>query len=684
MPVFSPLSAAIAFLALAAIVAWRWRLRPGAPWLVLASLVTALWAAEIAYNAAQGGGEGIPMGGVLELGRGLSWVVVLFVLLLGLRAQRQQVSLRIRGLLFAGVLAILFPAVWPGADYGGSWHAVAVVLLAVSGLVLVEQLYRNTPLQRRWEIKGVCLALGAIFAFDLFLFADLVLFQGADPVIWHARGAVNALVVPLLALSAGRITPGEATPAVSRRLVFHTVALLGVGVYLLGVGVAAYFLRHIGGDWGGLLQVVLLFGAGLLLALIFLSGSFRAWLRVILAKYLFRYRYDYRHEWLRLTRALSEGDAREPFALRAVQAIAETVDSPGGLLWVEDREGHYALEGAFNAGNPHYPPEPPDGPLVRFMAETGWVIDLPEYRADPSIYGDLTLPDWLDKGQRHWAVIPLLLNEALIGFVVLDRPRAPRPIDWEDRDLLKTAGRQLAVYVALIRSDEALLEARQFEAFHRLSAFLVHDLKNVSAQLALIQSNAARHQDNPAFVSSAFATVGHARERLERTLSQLRNGRTEPIGRLQPVELGTLLVEVVCRRAERQPVPELTVAEPVTVMAERERLLEVLEHLVRNAQEATPVQGWVRVEVGGLTDWAYIAIQDSGVGMDDAFLRERLFRPFQTTKGNAGMGIGVYEAREYVRRIGGRIEVESAPGRGSCFTIRLPARRVGAAVQMAG
>ena len=108
------------------------------------------------------------------------------------------------------------------------------------------------------------------------------------------------------------------------------------------------------------------------------------------------------------------------------------------------------------------------------------------------------------------------------------------------------------------------------------------------------------------------------------------------------------------------------------VSADRDRLGAVIEHLVQNAQEATPPEGHVTVRVTGDSDWALVEVEDDGCGMDAAFITERLFKPFDTTKGNAGMGVGVYESREFVQALGGQISVESAPGRGTLFRVKLP------------
>ncbi len=671
----SYLTAALAFLVLALLVLFRWRNRPGSLWIIVAALLSVVWAFYLAVTLWHSESSAALSGGLFDVARNAGWFAVLLSLLVrdGQRTPSSSRFLRIwiaiaAAFLVALVLSLVIPGI-PGAEV---MHSMNLLLMTIAGLVLVEQVYRNTPPQRRWGIKFLILSLGAMFAFDLFLFADLVLFQTLDNPTWQARGFINALLVPLIAISVSRRQPGSQGPAVSRHLLFHTAALTGAGIYLLAVGGAGYYLRHVGGELGALLQVTFLFGAALLLTLVLFSGTFRARLRVLLAKHFFKYKYDYRQEWLRFTGKMSSPDATMPFNQRAIHALGELVESPGGLLWVRSDDGTFAADGVLNLDDVRYPPQEADSPLVDFLNRTGWVIELAEYRRHPALYGGLELPAWLLQEPRHWAVIPLLKDDDLQGFVVLATPLAPHRIDWEERDLLRTAGRQLAAYVALVQTHEALLEARQFETFHRLTAFLVHDLKNVSAQLSLICTNAERHGQNPEFIQDAFRTVANARDRLERTQAQLRN--VQPKAELpgQVIPLPDFLHEVITNSQTTQPVPELEIRRAAEVSGDREGLYNVLLHLVRNAQEATPAHGRVQLILDTEASWAVIRVEDNGAGIDEEFLRRRLFRPFQTTKGNAGMGIGLYEARDQIVRMGGRIDVHSRLGEGTRFTVRLP------------
>ena len=412
-----------------------------------------------------------------------------------------------------------------------------------------------------------------------------------------------------------------------------------------------------------------LFGAGLLLCAVLFSGTLRARLKVFLSKNFFSYRYDYREEWLRFTRTLSEGEPGIQLRERSIQAIAELVDSPGGALWLAQDTGAYAPQAQWNmplaSGT-----EQSDGALCQFLERRQWVIDLDEYAVQPDSYEGLEIPAWLQAIPLAWLVVPLTLHDRLLGFVVLARSKGKISLDWEVNDLLKTAGRQAASYLAQLEAAKALLVARQFESFNRMSAFVVHDLKNLVAQLSLLLSNADRHGHNPAFQEDMIETVAHSVEKMSRLLFQLRGGYTlePPV----PVLLDELLRQEVAARSGAKPAPRLEVRKSaLSVMAHRARLERVIGHLIQNAIDATPPEGTVVVQLSLQNSSAQIEIADTGCGMSEQFIRYRLFKPFESTK-TAGMGIGTYEVQQYVQELGGRVDVESREAQGTTFRVRLP------------
>jgi putative PEP-CTERM system histidine kinase len=339
---------------------------------------------------------------------------------------------------------------------------------------------------------------------------------------------------------------------------------------------------------------------------------------------------------------------------------------------VRGAKDNFCLTANWNMGEISHRNKPGDSSLIDFLERRQWIIELDSCEKEPELYEGLVLPRWLQKIPRGWLCVPLLQGCHLLGFIVLAKPIVKQRLNWEDHDLLKTAGRQVASYVALLDTTDALTEARQFETFNRLSAYVVHDLKNITAQLTLLITNAARHKNNPAFMEDAIRTIENATAKMQRMLSQLRKG--EPIvSESSLFNIGEVVKEVVVARIVARPRPVLkTVDGSLYLQANRDRFVAILAHLVQNAQEATSADGKVEITVYRDDHKAVIEVTDNGCGMDERFIQEHLFRPFDTTKGNAGMGIGVYEAREFTFALGGDIDVVSRPGSGTTFFLRLP------------
>ncbi|MCC6531299.1 MAG: PEP-CTERM system histidine kinase PrsK [Burkholderiales bacterium] len=672
-------SAALAYgvLSVLLITSWRGRL-PGAL-LGLASVMTAAWALAMAYQGARPDASKLP-GELLEIGHKTAWFAFLFILLGYARQAARPIdgALRRVALTTLGAcvtIMILVIALRAGdspflREWRFSTSIVAPGLLALLGMLLVEHLYRNTNPQQRWSVKFLCLGLGAYFAFDFYLFSEAMLFRRVNADIWSARGVVVAMIAPLIAVSAARNPTWSLDVFVSRQVVFHSTTLLGAAAYLLVMATAGYYIRYFGGSWGGLLQVMFLFGAGVLLVLMLFSGTLRARVKVFLSKHFFSYRYDYREEWLRFTRTLSEGATEGRIQERCIEALAQLVESPSGALWLRQESGAYEQVARWNhsaAGET----EAADSALVSHLRTRQWVINLDEFRGASEVYEGLQLPEWLANTADAWLVVPLALHDSVHGFVVLTRSRGRVTFNWEISDLLKTAGSQAASYVVQAQAAEALARAKQFESFNKLSAFVVHDLKNLVAQLSLLLRNAQRHKHNPAFQQDMLETIESSVAKMNRILMQLRSGGL-PVEQPAAVVLDDIVERAVASKQMYRPKPSAEILDrSLCVAASSERLERVVGHLVQNAVEATPPDGTVTVRVQRQGANALIEVADTGKGMTEDFIRNGLFKPFESTKSN-GMGIGTYESREYIRELGGKMEVRSEPGAGSTFVIALP------------
>ena len=663
--------AALAYLALTGMILTSWRHRSQAYLLVTATILTAVWAgveAASSYNSALAS-----LGLALEICRNGSWLALLLYIL-RLRIAPTPVHVRMLQtlaiLLVLGLLLILIlPWVLPNIALGALLLPTGFVALTVMGLVAVEQVYRSTRSEDRWAIKFLCLGLGALFMFDFYLYANGALFRSLNHELWSARGFVITLIAPLIAVSAARNPQWSVPVGPSRNMAFHTASLLGAGIYLLLMAGAGYYLRIFGGDWGTIVQAVFIFAAALLLGVAATSGTFRARLRVFLSKHFFSYRYDYREEWLKFTRTLSSGAPGERLGEHAIESLAQLVESPGGALWLKEENIGYQRAAHWNWSDIQGQ-EPADSDFVKWVSRKQWVIDVSEALRQPERYPELRLPQWLADSDHAWLFIPLMQHDDMLGFILLKPSLGKISFNWEVSDLLKVAARQAATHLAQMRAANALIVARQFESFNRTTTFVIHDLKNLVAQLSLLLANAEKHRHNPDFQADMLVTIENAVTRMNKVLTQLRRGEANDA--VRSVSLADVLTEAVASKRAFKLQPELNLPDtPLRVRADKERLTRAVGHILQNALEATPQTGKVSLTAQHEGDMAVIEIRDNGMGMEETFIRNHLFQPFDSTKG-AGMGIGAYESRETLRAMGGHIEVKSIPGQGTVFRLSLP------------
>jgi len=674
---FGYAATAAAFLVLFFLALRWWNQALSGLLLIGASAITGLWAGATAYSLYANASVG-PLAEGLELLCGSSWIVVLLGLLFWIAPVR-----RLTWAAATAGIAVLFAALTVLAELGGDAGDSSIgllvtgchLLMALGGLALVENLFRNTPRSRYWNIKFLCFGVGALFAYDFFLYSDAFLFRRTSLDLVMARGTTTLLLMPLLVVYAARNRTAAPQIAISRRLAFHSATLIGAGLYLMAMAGVGYYVREFGGTWSSFLQAVFLVGAILLLLVPLSSGSFRAYLHVLVEKSFFRSRYDYREEWLRFIRTISGAPDASGLRARVIEAVCNIMGSPDGALWLKREPSRFLLAQSWNASRWNLAGEaaiPTDSALVRVLEHSQWIVNIEQHRSSPDQYPDLTdIPDWLAGLSRGWLIVPLIHHEKLFGIMVIGRPRVERELSWEDIDILKTVGQQAASYLAQQEVDEALAEAQQFQAFNKRFAFIAHDIKNLVSQLSLVLANAVRHRENAAFQADVIETLRQSVDKLNRMLRQL-HGRPKMVEPTVAVDLTVLLRDIVAHRSRMTDTISLKLQmNSVTVVADEERLKTAVDHLVQNALDAVGQDGHVEVRLTDAGKMAAVEIEDNGPGMQPEFVRDLLFRPFDTTK-DSGYGIGVYESREYARSLGGMLEVLSRPGRGTIMRMCLP------------
>jgi len=685
--IFSHAVAALAYSSLVIFLIVRFKRAVPSFWLLVACSLTAIWATLSALSGVMAVDIYISVFETLRIGSWIAFLVALLSLYWNLAQRVNYAFLLSIGIwFFFGFLILMDLALlagWLDIDAQNIGSVIGYIMLgrlvvAIGALALLENLYRSTPEDGRWTIRPISIALGAAFVFDIYMYAEASLFLSIDLDLLNARGVVQALCVPFIALTAIRNPSWKMELQLSRRVVFHTVSLMATGVYLLLMAVAGLYIRQFGGNWGDVLQVAFLFIALTALALFALSGTTRARARVLIQKHFFLHKYDYREEWLRFIRTMSNSDTKEKLERRVVRATCDILDAPAGVLWLSDEDGHAEPVHSWNYKGFQNAHESKNSDLLKFMAETQWIIDLNAMRRgeDTDNYGVLKLPVWAQSDEKPWLLVPLIHHEGLIGFIMIAQPRAPRSLNWEDHDLLKTLGRQAASYIAESRTQDALAQAQEFDAFNRRFAFIMHDLKNLVSQLGLLSRNAKKHMDKPQFRDDMLQTLDSSVDKMNKMLAALHQQMDVSKGD-QHIDLKAILVQLVEEKSKaHQPLTLDIRTSPAGVKGQRDKLEQVFTHLIQNAIDASDENMPVDVLLDEEKEWAVIDIVDRGCGMDEDFIRNELFRPFRSTKAN-GFGIGAYECREYVKASGGTIQVTSSKGEGTRIRVFLPLKEMG-------
>lgn len=663
-------------------------------WLIAASALTALWSLGLLIEIRSSIELYAPIVLSLEVLRTFAWVGFLAAITGlpdgGLKYDRHAgkgLDGWLRSLLIAAMALPILATVgryavefYPGLYV---WEAqvsfasgLGMMLLLIVGLLLLENLYRNAGPDQRWGTRYLCLGLCLFFVYDFFFYAESLLFKRLDLALAGARPYVAGLAGPLIAVSLARVRYWSIDVHVSRQMVFHSAALVGAGIYLVAMSLVGYGLRHFGGEAGTVFQVAFLAFAAVVLVAILASSSLRARLRLFIARHFYSSKYDYREEWLRFITTLESGEEDSSIAQRIVWAIAPIVDSTAAALWVMDR-GAGALRpvASWNYGDSLKSIDL-DDPFVRHVREAVSVIVF-DQTAGPQEASDL-LPEWVRAERDTWLILPLMHRGRLNGVLLLGQPRAPRKLDFEDRNLLATVASQAASYLAEDRAASALAEARKMEEFSQRFTFVAHDLKNVVNQLSILVANARKHGSNPDFQKDMIATVSNSVDRMNTMMANLtdRTGVSGP-GGLETLDIPDFdLVEALQDftsdwQAQGARVRLESERDVLNIATKRDVLMSALNHMVQNALDASGPSGLVRLLLVTGEKSFSLEVIDNGSGMDPEFVESVFFAPFGSTK-EGGYGIGGFQIRQHIRDIGAKLDVISEPGYGTTLRITFP------------
>ncbi|WP_320823141.1 XrtA/PEP-CTERM system histidine kinase PrsK [Reinekea sp.] len=550
-------------------------------------------------------------------------------------------------------------------DSSASALSLVLMLLATLSLVVTEQVVRNLNTHRM--IKLIGLGLTFLFALDILMYGHNFISHATPTGLWQARAALAFTLA--LALAIGSLIFNESGDshylfAVSRPAAFFSTSLLFSVLLIAAVSLGSRYLEEPGFLASYLFTLALLVALLLLFSLI-ISQAIRQHFEVFISKHFFALKYDYRIEWLKAIKSVSGLERnRTEYYLEALNILCTALRAESGSLWIntgsecKEMARTLTLSGAPETVSVNEA-------FIRTMLQESWIY-VPGSRLTSLAEHNRLLPAWIEANADIWLVAPLISQMRLVGFGVMARSRINTAFTFEDRDLMTNISTQVASHLLLHQQEQVISNAKQLETYNRLSAFIMHDINNVIAQLALIGNNAQRHRSNPAFVDDMIKTVHNATTRMQALVQKFNPAAKE---KRTAFWVSDLLTDLCAECALYQPVPILFLKQDFTIDADKQRLTLALKNLVRNAQEASSQNGQVTISAHLQQGRGQLVVADDGQGMSQSFVNEELFRPFSTTKTDKGLGIGAYLTKSYIEHLGATLNVYSKEGLGTRFEI---------------
>ncbi len=572
----------------------------------------------------------------------------------------------IQGVLVRENGSVLFPL-------GGAGKALMVASLALSMVVLsnLESTYRHANRETRLQIKFLVLGLFGILGFQIFWLSRTLVSSAIIPHSFRAQGFVHVIAGILVIFSLIRQRLLHVDVFVSRYVVYRSLTLLLVGTYLFLLGIGREAVRLLGLQLGEWASAALLVVASIPLAYLLLAEGFQRRVKIFIDKHFYKHKYDYRQEWLSLTERLAQAVTVHEVVPPIVEGLFERMwTRKAGIFLLESDKTRLRLAYGIGFG-PDEQVLHVNHALLDYVSKHPEPIDVEIARSRSLGKAGADLLDELrNRGVRIAA--PMVARDEVLGFLVVGPEPSGQAFRPDDYDLCRTVAAQAATVIMNARMAEDLAHGREIRAFAEMSSFVIHDIKNCANTLSLVASNAEAHMGDPAFQKDAIGAIRRSVDKMQGLLQRL-SGVRKPILRRETVDLNGLVLESVHALAGVVPGTahiETTLGPVPPLFCDREQLEGIIRNLTMNAIEAIDGNGEVRIETFQEGGEAVLVVSDNGCGMSPEFVRDSLFRPFRSTKG--GIGIGLYQCKQVAEAHRGRLDIQSAEGRGTTCVLRLP------------
>jgi hypothetical protein len=571
-------------------------------------------------------------------------------------------------------------------DGRGTIHLGALGKIFLSylliGVVLVgynlEKTYRIASTEARPRIRLPIAGLFSLLAYQTFLLAGAMLYAsiGMGKMIALALPVGFAGVMVAYGYLRGAIT--DVNAPVSRTMVYSSFTAVAAGLFVLAIGAAAQIANRTSLSPDEILVVAFVFLVVLIVALLLFSNRFQRRVRRFIDRNFYVNRYDYRTQWSALTEVLDTATDRATILSRAPAFLQSVFAADAVTIALRD-DATQQIRPCRGKGSDTQEILERESPLYRRLClerkslllnrKTHDFTYLPIYAEDHA---------WLDSTASR-IVAPLFDGKELVGTIGLERRDEDDPFTYEDVALLDSISAHVAAALRTMELAREVVETREMELMSHWSSMLLHDLKNYLAPLRMAATNLVEYKDRPEIGVVCAGDINRVTDRMEKlvhTLAELR--RDSALGReaLCPNQLVREAIAGLQVAARPSIAVDLQLRAEQSVQGDPGLLRRVLENLITNAVEAMSGVGTLSIctedyKANGASKVQF-RVTDTGCGIPDEFLRDRLFRPFATTK-RKGLGLGLYQCRSIIRAHGGDLRVESRVGAGSVFEITLAA-----------
>ena len=547
------------------------------------------------------------------------------------------------------------------------------ILLVLTNL---EKTFRATVGTLRWRIKFVILGLCVIFGARIYVCSQALLYSHVNFALADIEPGALLIGCLLIAISHLRTGQIEVDVYPSQTFLYNSITVMVTGVYLLLVGILAKVVIFLGGDTAFPLKALLILLGIVGLAVILMSDRARQATQRFISRNFKRPLYDSRKVWSRFTE--NTAHATDPASLcdATTKLISDTFNILSATIWLVDETEKQIVFTASTSLPAHQS-------LPRIKTSADSEAFLTSLRENPFPFDlDTSREPWATELRQHNPVnfvkgghricVPIVAAERPLGLIILgDRVRA-LPYSQEELDLLRCIGGHIGASLLTIQLSRKLMEANEQEAFRAVSAFFAHDLKNAASTLSLMLQNLPLHFDDPEFRADVLRGISKTVNHMNHLISRLSVLRQKPELKSVAADLNEVVTTALSRWQPSAEIELATNLEPLPkIQLDPEQIQNIVINLVLNAHEAIGTCGQIRVQTARQNGWATLTVSDTGCGMTEDYIRQSLFRPFQTTK-KGGTGIGMFQCKMIIEAHRGKIEVESQPGKGSSFRVLLP------------